>query len=145
MIVGSVILTGCSSFNKQWEAVRASPSSEVADITGAWEGEWKSQVNTHRGQLRAIFTRADEQTIDARFHAVYWSIFRFTSHVQLAVTKTNGVYHLEGGANLPAWAGGRYDYDGSATPTEFKCTYRSRYDNGVFELKRPEQVEPTAP
>jgi hypothetical protein len=132
-----VCLTGCSSFNSRWQQVNAQQAAAPTNLTGAWDGHWRSDMNGHNGRLRAIFTDGEPGTIHARFHAVYWGILRFTSIVQLTVTESEGVHQLEGAADLAGWAGGRYEYNGTATPTSFKCTYRSKHDHGVFELSRP--------
>lgn len=133
-------LTGCSSFNSRWHQVHSQQTpAPPTDLTGAWDGHWRSDVNGHNGRLRAIFTPGEAGTVNARFHAVYWGVLRFTSIVQLTVTGTgpDGVQQLEGSADLAGWAGGRYEYKGTSTPTTFKCAYRSKYDHGVFEMTRP--------
>jgi hypothetical protein len=44
---------------------------------------------------------------------------------------------LEGGADLGWLAGGKYEYNGRATPSRFFCTFQSEEDHGVFSLQRP--------
>jgi hypothetical protein len=36
-------------------------------------------------------------------------------------------------------AGGVYTYEGSASATNFTSTYNSKYDHGVFQMRRPEK------
>jgi hypothetical protein len=45
-------------------------------------------------------------------------------------------FRLKGHYDLGSLAGGIYEYEGEVTLTEFKCTYRSEHDHGIFRLKR---------
>ena len=73
----------------------------------------------------------------ARFHANYAKIFTFNYTVPLTVTPTNGNYQFSGEANLGWYAGGKYEYTGKASPTNFFSTYRCESDNGTFQMSRP--------
>jgi hypothetical protein len=52
--------------------------------------------------------------------------------------KSDHVLRFEGEADLGWLAGGVYRYDGQATPASFFSTYKSKYDHGTFQMKRPE-------
>src|SRR3954470_6479484 len=105
--------TGCSTFNRDWKRA-------VADdgLGGRWEGTWKSDVNGHADRLRCLMTRTNDQYI-ARFHANYKKVFTFTYSVPLQVHEQAGTFSFSGHANLGWWAGGQYEYDGTATATNF--------------------------
>jgi hypothetical protein len=127
-----IVLAGCSTFSHQWQQ----PPS-TTDLTGPWEGTWRSDVNGHNGKLLGVIQRDDHGRYVAHFRSWYGMIFRFSSSVVLEHERTGDKHVLRGAADLANWAGGRYEYAGTATPTHFTCTYRSRHDQGIFEMKRP--------
>ena len=135
--IAALALTGCSTFNREWETALAQPHP-TDDITGAWEGRWLSDKNGHNGRLRAVVKKNGPEEYDAHFHAVFWKIFRATYHVPLQVDEQDGLFVLSGKQDLGFFSGGAYTYDGEATPTRFFSTYNSKYDHGTFEMKRPE-------
>ena len=49
----------------------------------------------------------------------------------------DSAWEVNGEADLGKLAGGTYYYEGRITPTHFPSTYRSKYDHGSFELRRP--------
>ena len=130
--------TGCSSFNHAWRKAGSAPSQ---GIEGRWDGTWSSSTNGHRGRLRGLLTRNRDGGYLARFHANYLKIFRFTYTVPLTVREADGSYQFDGSANLGRLAGGRYQYEGRATPTNFFSTYQAKADGGIFEMKRPPASE----
>jgi hypothetical protein len=132
-----VALTGCSSLGREWRAAARQPAPATG-IGGRWEGVWVSEVNGHRGRLRAILTPETNQVWRARFHARYAGLLTFGYTVQLHTTEAaKGEVRFEGEADLGKLAGGVYTYTGRANPTNFHATYRSRNDHGRFELRRP--------
>jgi len=132
-----VALTGCSSFGREWRAAARQPAPATG-IGGRWEGVWVSEVNDHRGRLRAILTPETDQVWRARFHARYAGLLTFGYTVRLHTTAAaDGEVRFEGEADLGKLAGGVYSYSGRANPTNFHATYRSRDDHGRFELHRP--------
>lgn len=128
-------VTGCS-FNRDWRRAAQSPPP-ADDIEGAWIGHWRSDVNGHNGQLRCIMTPHAPNAYMARYRARFWKIFAAGYAVPLSVTNINGEFRFSGTANLGALGGGIYIYEGSATPTAFQSTYRSKRDHGTFVLHRP--------
>jgi hypothetical protein len=129
-------LCGCSSFNKEWKAASSLPGS-LNSIEGRWTGEWGSDRNGHRGELRCVVSKSSDATYRAHYHATFWKIFWFTYVAKLNGQETNGTVHLRGEANLGKLAGGVYKYEGTATPTEFRSTYASKHDHGTFDMSRP--------
>src|SRR5215203_5883361 len=86
--------TGCSSFNKEWQAAIKTPTPN--NIEGAWVGEWRSEKNNHHGALRAVITQTSTNTYRAHYRAKYMKILRFTYVATLHGTETNKVVTLEG-------------------------------------------------
>jgi hypothetical protein len=131
-------LTGCSTFHKEWKAASNPPSS----IEGRWSGQWRSEKNNHHGSLRAIITQTSPDTYRAHYRAKYMKILRFTYIATLHATepntnKTQQLITLQGQANLGKLAGGIYTYKATASPTQFRSTYKSKYDHGHYEMIRP--------
>ena len=127
---------GCCSFNREWKRVARQPPS-TNEIAGRWTGQWRSDENGHHGKLRCLLTPHAPDAYMARFHARFWKIFTANYLVPLSATNINGEYKFSASANLGRLSGGTYSYDGSATATQFHSTYSSKYDHGVFEMRRP--------
>lgn len=111
-------------------------------IEGRWAGTWKSCANGHTGGLRCIVTRTDAGHFNADFRATYGWFFSFGYSMTMNVKATDGatrpsVVYFAGEADLGCLAGGRYTYEGKATPTEFFCNYKADVDHGTFQLVRP--------
>ena len=131
-----LLISGCSSFDRAWlEAAKTPPPDN--SITGRWEGSWLSRVNGHKGKLRAILTETEAETYQARFRATYLGILSFGYTMTLYAKQTEDISTFSGRADLGAMAGGVYQYDGHAGPTEFSCQYTSKNDHGIFEMRRP--------
>ena len=129
---------GCSTFNDEWRQA-AKQSTPTSDIIGRWEGRWLSHANGHNEKMRCLITQVDTNHYDARFHAAYkkWITIYFGYTVRLETKPgTNGVA-FHGQENLGPLAGGVYTYDGHANGTNFFSTYKSKHDNGIFQLQRP--------
>ncbi len=129
---------GCSTFNRDWNAAGSTPAGP-ADITGRWLGSWRSSADDHTGQLKCVITRQGPDRYRAHFAATYWKIFHFDYSTDLnGSPAVNGQVPLEGKENLGWLAGGVYNYSGHATADNFYCNYKSKYDFGVFQMKRPQ-------
>jgi hypothetical protein len=132
----ALFAAGCSTFNNDWKRMAAEPIS-ASGIQGRWEGTWRSDVNGHNGRLRCIISAQGEGKYQARFYATYRRILHFGYPVTLDAQKTNDVFKFKGEADLGWLAGGRYEYEGQITPTNFFSIYRSKHDHGVFQMTRP--------
>ena len=130
-------LTGCSSFNREYKSALAQPIP-TNDISGPWEGRWLSDKNQHTGKLRAVLRQSTDKEYEAYFQATFWKIFRASYRVPLQFDERNGRIILTGEQDLGLLSGGVYTYQGEATPENFFSTYKSKYDHGTFEMKRPE-------
>ncbi len=106
---------------------------------GRWQGSWQSEVNGHHGRLRCLVTRDGNGGYQACFHANYLKVFSFGYTVPLAVQETDGAFRFQGEADLGRLAGGMFNYEGQATPTNFFSTYQARKDHGTFRMIRPEK------
>lgn len=134
-LVLSLLVGGCSSFNREWKQAAV---GQPKGIDGSWEGSWLSAKNGHHGQLRCVMFKFDDRNYNARFKATYWKILRIGYDVAILVERQpDGSFKLEGENDLGWWGGGVYRYDGDVTSTNFLSTYRSKYDHGTFQLKRP--------
>lgn len=129
-----LLQTGCSSFNSAWRKAGRNPAP-THSMTGRWEGRWISDVNGHHGKLRCIVTSTDENYA-ARFRATYMHLLHFSYTVPLTISASNEVWQFQGEEDLGAVAGGIYRYLGTATATNFRSTYDSKYDHGKFEMHR---------
>jgi hypothetical protein len=136
VIISSVaLLVGCSSFNKQWKD--APVASSPGDITGKWQGHWRSDKDDHTGALKCVVTKLDGDRYCAYFVATYWKIFTFAYQAELTGKAEGNAVKLSGEQDLGSLAGGIYKYDGSSTNSDFNCTYTSKYDEGKFIMRRP--------
>ena len=139
LLVSSILwllVAGCSTFNHDWKNAATQPVP-ADNISGRWEGGWQSEANGHSGRLRCLITKQDRGQYAARFHANYFKILSFGYTVTLHTQETAGTVQLKGEADLGRFAGGKYTYEGQATPTNFVSIYRADGDHGTFHMKRP--------
>ncbi len=130
------LFTGCSTFNRDWQAAAKLPAP-AGSIEGAWDGTWKSDHNGHNGNLRAIITRVDANTYQARFRAKYMTVLSFGQETRLTGTKAGNAHEFAGQNDLGKAYGGIYYYQGNATPERFFSTYKCSIDHGTFQMTRP--------
>jgi hypothetical protein len=131
-----LLSAGCSSFHQHWKSAVNQPLPHH-DMSGSWEGRWVSEKNGHNGRLRCVMSQTGTNLYEARFHAIYWKIFRAAYEVPFEATRAGDRFTFSGESNLGKLAGGVYSYHGAATPSVFEATYRSKYDHGRFEMTRP--------
>lgn len=146
--------TSCSAgFNREWRrALAEGGGSGRHELTGAWQGTWRSEVNGHHGDLRCIVSlvRGDGsaeggdphgqragQTTRFHYHARFMRFLSATYDVTHQVFRTKDGFAFSGDQKLPGMSGGIYHYEGRGTPEHFSATFRSATDHGIFELKRP--------
>jgi hypothetical protein len=130
-------LLGCSSFNRQWK--NATAATGPGDITGKWQGHWRSDKDDHTGNLKCVVTKVDADRYCAHFVATYWKIFTFAYEAELTGNAEGNAIQLVGEQDLGSLAGGVYRYEGSANNSDFNCTYKSKYDFGKFIMSRPRE------
>jgi len=136
-LVLALVTTGCSTFNREWKEATTHPPV-ANEISGRWEGSWRSEKNRHTGELRCMITKAGNNRFRAHYKATYWKCLRFSYITTLRVEKVSeDVHRFDGTADLGWWGGGIYRCQGYATPTNFTAIYKSRHDHGIFQMKRP--------
>jgi hypothetical protein len=137
----TLLLANCSgNFNQEWDqAMTAQKKGLPNDITGAWLGTWRSEVNGHHGELRCVVASEDHKSDNYRFHyhAVYGNFLTAAYVVTEQAERRGSQFKIHGEHDLGYLAGGIYHYEGTATIGEMHSTYRCPADHGVFELKRP--------
>lgn len=134
--IAVLILCGCSSFNSEWRRVGKQTLTRDS-IVGCWEGRWLSDVNAHTGLLRCIIAGETNGVYQARFRATYLKVLRYSYTVPLKVERRGDIWIFTGEEDLGALAGGIYRYTGTVTVTNFQSSYDSKYDRGMFEMRRP--------
>ena len=133
------LITGCSSFNRDWKAARKQAETPVAP-EGLWDGHWLSHVNGHTGRLRCMVTPgAEAPEYHARYQARYARILTATYSVPMSAMWVNDDVFLKGEHDLGPLAGGVYAYEAVISNGHFNATYTSRWDHGVFRMTRPDQ------
>jgi hypothetical protein len=141
-------LTGCTDFKNAWEEQLKKPRPVYTDLTGPWEGTWKSDVNGHNGKLRCIITKQKDGAYEFHYWAQWQKVLSgsFKQNYAVEVDKAKpGTFRFEGARDLGKM-GGKFTHKGVATATTLKATYDSEMgDKGVFELTRPKsKTEPGA-
>jgi hypothetical protein len=131
--------SGCSSFDRHWDATACSPTAS------RWEGRWTSEK--HRtskgdpvgGRLLAVIEPAGNQALTSHFHA-NWMIFsndyRLTLEPTAPETRGTGALKYRGTHELTKLFGGIYRYDADLSGDRFAARYTSTYDHGTFALQR---------
>lgn len=134
----AALFGGCSTFTYDWRQAAKQPTP-TNDITGRWDGSWMSTANGHRGALRCLVTKRADGGFDARYRATYQRVFTFSYTVPLRPQSDADTAGFRGEADLGWLAGGLYKYEGRARPTNFFSTYDSKYDQGTFQMTRPQE------
>ncbi|NBR84650.1 MAG: hypothetical protein EB141_08090 [Verrucomicrobia bacterium] len=134
-LLALVVFSGCSTFNRDWQAAAARPTP-MDSIEGRWEGRWLSDHNGHNGSLRALVRRLDNGQFETRYHATYEGVLSFGMQMNLTLVPTNGGWAFSGAENLGRFYG-VYRYEGRASATNFYSTYKASVDHGTFQMTRP--------
>jgi hypothetical protein len=143
-----IVLAGCSiGYNRKWTMSAAETVAHPPkDLSGAWEGTWRSESDGHTGRLRAIATRVpgsstQSPAYDFRYEATWRKVLKACISARHTVTapypkRLGDIVHLTGEKDLGV-LGGVFRFTGTATPRTFHADYSSKWDNGVFEMNRP--------
>lgn len=140
-----LFLVGCTNFKEQWKkatAEAAKRKGNYADLTGPWEGTWKSDVNGHNGKLRCLITKLENGQYEFHYWAQWQKVLSgsFRENYEV-VDKKDGSFTFSGEKDLGKM-GGKFSHQGVATATSFEASYRSELgDNGIFKLERPKLVD----
>lgn len=142
----ALVCAGCSSgFNREWRAAVAEAGGTAPrDLSGPWQGTWRSDANGHHGGLRCIVSRTDPaggrggaEAHRFHYHATFVKIFSATYEVTHRVRRAGNTFAFSGSQQITGRGGGLYRYEGTGTPERFRATFRSETDHGVFEMARP--------
>jgi hypothetical protein len=129
------VAAGCSSFNHDWRAASATVNS-TNDLAGRWQGSWHSDANGHSGKLKCVIAKQAD-TYRAHFHANYLKVLSFSYSLDLHTERNaEGGFQFTGSADLGTLGGGQYEYKGHAEGTNFFSTYSSKYEHGMFQMRR---------
>ncbi len=143
LLLIAALISGCASpgFRDAW--VQAVSGPAPTDITGAWEGTWKSEATGHTGDLRCLVTRDEETSNDYRFH--YWASWkRFVSGefvVEYPVTQRGDRFSFGGKYDLGKSFGGTFTHEAVATPVTYDATYSAAADKGTVTMVRPKSKD----
>ncbi len=130
MLLTGWLTSGCRSFEGDWKKFPENPQSSV---TGRWTGSWQNTNNTHNGALRAVIIPKGSSDYTARFEAQWGS---HTGHFSTLIRgyQTNDTFVFSGSKRI---FGIKITTAGKIDHQQFKATYDSRFDTGIFTLNRP--------
>ena len=132
VVVGSGYAGRANSEEPPAPAVQVAPP----DLSGSWNGTWRSHVSPHNGRLRAQLTRVDAYHYKAEFRATFFKVMCYKYTVVLNATPAGDHWILQGQKDLGRLAGGVYHYTAYATACRFNANYTSCEDHGVFAMTR---------
>lgn len=105
------------------------------ELAGQWKGSWKSCKSGHHGKLNAQFCRIDETHVQAKFTGSFAKVIPFRYRPILTIVQEESDYMiLEGNKKLPLV--GNFYYSATVSDAGFSATYRSRRDQGVWQMSR---------
>ncbi|HTL18368.1 MAG TPA: hypothetical protein VL793_14120 [Patescibacteria group bacterium] len=123
-----------AAFYREWERYDGKPGRDP--VEGRWQGEWISERNGHRGELKCVLVEAGPECCRAYFYATFSKLFRVGYETDLKREQTEKGVRLRGEQNLGALAGGTYRSEGEVQGDQFICHYSCKYDQGRFQLRR---------
>ncbi len=111
-------------------------AEEKLDLSGKWNGTWRSEISEHNGPLKAKFTVLNDSKVQARFNGRFFKLIPFHFNVTLEIVKNeDGVVTLKGKENLGRTLG-TYTYNATYSNGKFVAKYLTEKDKGVFEVSR---------
>jgi hypothetical protein len=110
-------------------------SAAATDLSGCWEGYWKSCSTGHHGKLRATICKVSETQYSARFSGTFFRLIPFRYSTMLNASDDGKTVTLTGSSYLGRLMG-TFHYDGTADHCNFDMTYNSCKDHGVFKMSR---------
>ena len=111
-------------------------ADEKLDLSGKWNGTWRSEISEHSGPLKAKFTVIEDSKVQARFNGRFFKLIPFHFNVTLEIVKNeDGVVTLKGKENLGRTLG-TYTYNATYSNGKFVAKYSTDKDKGVFEVSR---------
>lgn len=113
----------------------ASSVCNANDLSGHWEGNWKSCKSGHKGVLRAEFCKLNETQYQVNFSGRFFKIMPFRYSVVLNVIEEGDSVVLAGKSNLGRIMG-TFTYNATVTGNQFQSSYNSCKDYGLFTLTK---------
>lgn len=114
----------------------ASSAACGTDLSGCWEGSWRSCLTGHSGILRATFTPCDEGRYRVDFSGRFFRILPFRYAVTLEVVEdAGGGVRLAGSSDLGRLFG-TFRCTATADDVWFRADYTSAADTGTFAMRR---------
>src|SRR5687767_5977988 len=95
----AVSLSGCSTFHREWKQAAALPTP-TDDITGRWQGRWKSEATGHQGTLRCVVSKESPAKYRFLYRPVWKKILHGTYTVLQDVQREGNVFKMHGSADL---------------------------------------------
>jgi len=106
------------------------------DLSGYWSGGWQSCTTGHKGPLKASFCRLHNGDYEVRFRGRFFRVIPFRYRVVLHVIDQQGDTVYLAGSSYLGRLFGTFEYQATATPSEFRATYTSKKDCGEFWMCR---------
>lgn len=131
----SLLTVSCTGFPRGWSEARQSMPADP--VSGAWVGTWQSDVNGHRGGLRAVAEAKGGGVWHFRYRAS-WAKVLCGGFAMDATVRPDGKggQTVRGGQDLGAIFGGVFTCDGTIRDGQFSARYDSKFDRGVMEMRR---------
>lgn len=105
------------------------------DLSGCWNGCWRSHCTGHHGKLRATLCKCGPCSYQATFSGTFFGVIPFRFSDTLTVTQcADGTVQLRAGRKLPFF--GQFCMCASATCCKFTANYTAKKDRGVFVMSR---------
>lgn len=110
--------------------------AEELSAQGCWSGQWKSCSTGHQGPMKATLTKCGDGQYRADFKGRFFKIVPFKYSVTLQVIEESEEVIQLGGSSYLGRMFGTFHYTATVTASEFKASYRSKKDSGVFTMSR---------
>jgi len=115
-------------------AVAERPAYAV-DLTGTWEGRWKSRTNGHEGPMKATFERINASQYRVRFSGRFFTIIPFCYTETFNVISDDG-RTVQMAATSKLCFFGNFHCHAAANCCHFNANYASENDQGYFKMSR---------
>ena len=129
-----LVLAGCSTFDRDWEA--ACQSYDHESIEGPWQGVWKSGATGQTAEVRCLVTEREEGGYVARKRIDFGFMFSGEETIPIRADHRHDMITVRGEVDR-GFNGGVLRYEGSVKNGKYTAQYHSRYDYGKYIMTRP--------
>lgn len=136
LLLPSLFLFACTGIPRGWQTAK---QHAAGGVEGAWDGTWRSDINGHRGGLRAVVTPVPGNDAVRHYHfrASWAKILSAGFALDASVKKTGpDTWTVAGSKDLGKLFGGTFTCTGTVRGDDFKARYDSKMDRGVMEMRR---------